>query len=107
MGLAAVPATVGSPKTYNYRTKITPHFDAPPTAVAKAHAGSGLLAPPGEKPKWLKIGFNKVNTRHVLDIEECPIATPVLNEALGPLREGIAKCVCFCFFEGGEVLRGL
>ncbi|OBZ78615.1 tRNA (uracil(54)-C(5))-methyltransferase [Grifola frondosa] len=45
----------------------------------------------GSKPDWLQIGFNKIGTRHVIDIEECPIATPTLNKALGPLRDNIIK----------------
>ncbi|KAH9990497.1 S-adenosyl-L-methionine-dependent methyltransferase [Russula vinacea] len=44
-----------------------------------------------EKPSWLKIGFNQIGKRVVMDIEECPIATPVLNEAYGPMRDEIAK----------------
>ncbi|VDB95848.1 unnamed protein product [Peniophora sp. CBMAI 1063] len=86
-----VQATIGSPLQYGYRTKITPHFDAPPKSVAKKYAGSDLTAPEGDKPDWLRIGFNQVNTRHVIDIEECPIAAPVLNQALPSIREGIAK----------------
>ncbi|KZV65147.1 S-adenosyl-L-methionine-dependent methyltransferase [Peniophora sp. CONT] len=86
-----VQTTIGSPLQYGYRTKITPHFDAPPKSVAKKYAGSELTAPESDKPDWLRIGFNQVNTRHVLDIEECPIAAPVLNQALPSIREGIAK----------------
>ncbi|KAG9125697.1 tRNA(m5U54)methyltransferase [Ceratobasidium sp. 392] len=37
----------------------------------------------------LRIGFNQMGRRSVLDIEECPIATPVLNAALGPAREQV------------------
>jgi tRNA (uracil-5-)-methyltransferase len=46
-----------------------------------------------EQPDWLKIGFNVVGTRKVLDIEECPIATPVINEALTDERQRIVKYV--------------
>ncbi|KAI0078551.1 S-adenosyl-L-methionine-dependent methyltransferase [Panus rudis PR-1116 ss-1] len=75
--------TTGSPLQYGYRTKITPHFEPPRKKREPVEAGS--------KPDWLKIGFNKMNTKIVMDIEECPIATPVLNEALGPVRENIVK----------------
>ncbi|KAI0045363.1 S-adenosyl-L-methionine-dependent methyltransferase [Auriscalpium vulgare] len=78
--------TIGSPLQYGYRTKITPHFDAPPKKAQKQGP-----APDGEKPDWLKIGFNQIGTRHVMDIEECPIATPVLNETFRPLREKISR----------------
>lgn len=70
--------TIGSPLQYNYRTKITPHFDAPPKGKARE----------GWQP-W--IGFDAKGRRMVLDIEECPIATPVLNEALGPARQAVKE----------------
>ncbi|KAG2753493.1 S-adenosyl-L-methionine-dependent methyltransferase [Suillus brevipes Sb2] len=81
--------TIASPLQYGYRTKITPHFEAP-TKRARKEAESGS-ASSTEKPSWLKIGFNEIGKRTVLDIEECPIATPVLNAALGPIREDIIK----------------
>ncbi|KAF9235845.1 S-adenosyl-L-methionine-dependent methyltransferase [Melanogaster broomeanus] len=74
-----------SPKQYHYRTKITPHFEAAPKR-ARREQDTDLNS---GKPDWLKIGFNQIGKRTVLDIEECPIATPVLNEALGPIRENI------------------
>ncbi|KIK95989.1 hypothetical protein PAXRUDRAFT_139490 [Paxillus rubicundulus Ve08.2h10] len=86
---SAVPTvlpTIGSPKQYHYRTKITPHFEAPPK---KARHDQGSNPTDGIKPDWLKIGFNQIGKRTVMDIEECPIATPVLNEAMGPIRENI------------------
>ncbi|KAH7884083.1 tRNA methyltransferase [Phlebopus sp. FC_14] len=87
---AVVPTvlpTIGSPNQYHYRTKITPHFDAPPKKLRREVASSSN----SDKPDWLKIGFNEIGKRTVMDIEECPIATPVLNEALGPIRENIIK----------------
>ncbi|KAG8220685.1 S-adenosyl-L-methionine-dependent methyltransferase [Butyriboletus roseoflavus] len=97
--LPTVLPTIGSPKQYHYRTKITPHHEAPPK---KARADRSI------KPDWLKIGFNEVGKKSVIDIEvrrsssspafslftsrqECPIATPVLNKALGPIRENIIQ----------------
>ncbi|OCH94189.1 S-adenosyl-L-methionine-dependent methyltransferase [Obba rivulosa] len=79
--------TIASPLQYGYRTKITPHFEAPPKKFQKEARGKSKEITP--KPDWLNIGFNQIGTRHVMDIEECPIATPVLNKTLGPLREGI------------------
>ncbi|KAG0703442.1 S-adenosyl-L-methionine-dependent methyltransferase [Suillus ampliporus] len=81
--------TIASPLQYGYRTKITPHFEAPPKRARK-EAESGSVDST-DKPGWLKIGFNEIGKRTVLDIEECPIATPVLNAALGPIREDIIK----------------
>ncbi|KAL1952381.1 hypothetical protein VTO73DRAFT_1530 [Trametes versicolor] len=80
--------TIGSPLQYNYRTKLTPHFQRPPFSFQKAQKRGD--APPVEgKPDWLKIGFHQVGTRNVMDIEECPIATPVINKALGPVRDNV------------------
>jgi tRNA (uracil-5-)-methyltransferase len=75
----SVLATIPSPKTYGYRTKITPHFDAPPKNKK------------GEKPFELTIGFGEKGRRRVLDIEECVIATPVLNDALPIERQRIQR----------------
>lgn len=83
--------TVASPLQYGYRTKITPHFDAPPKRFQKAGPPTKDGIEEAVKPEWLKIGFNHVGLRQVMDIEDCPIATPVLNEAYGPIRENIIK----------------
>ncbi|KAI0932816.1 hypothetical protein AcW1_000168 [Taiwanofungus camphoratus] len=89
---ASIPpilSTIASPLQYGYRTKITPHFEAPPKQVRKVSAH--LPMDGSSKPEWLRIGFNQIGTRRVMDIEECPIATSTLNNALGPLREDIIK----------------
>ncbi|KAF8588510.1 S-adenosyl-L-methionine-dependent methyltransferase [Ramaria rubella] len=71
--------TIPSPNTYGYRTKITPHFDVPPKQYKSSHG-----------KEWeLRIGFGEKGRRGVIDIEECPIATPALNEALGPARQAV------------------
>lgn len=63
--------TIGSPLQYNYRTKLTPHFQRPPFSFQKAQKRGD--APPVEgKPDWLKIGFHQVGTRNVMDIEVSP-----------------------------------
>lgn len=79
--------TIGSPLQYNYRTKITPHFEAPPRRARQTEFTDANIS----KPDWLKIGFNEIGKRTVMDIEECPIATPVLNEAFGEIRKDIIK----------------
>ena len=101
-----IQSTIPSPLQYGYRTKITPHFEPPPKKLQKQASTSTEVG----KPSWLKIGFNQIGRRVVMDIEvwkrgitivvstirpfglqECPIATPVLNEAYGPMRDDIAK----------------
>ncbi|KAI9510698.1 S-adenosyl-L-methionine-dependent methyltransferase [Russula earlei] len=84
--IPAVQSTIPSPLQYGYRTKITPHFESPKKVQKQ---GSPNIEE--ERPSWLKIGFNQIGRRLVMDIEECPIATPILNEAYRPMRDDIIK----------------
>ncbi|KAH9927408.1 S-adenosyl-L-methionine-dependent methyltransferase [Epithele typhae] len=83
-----IQPTIGSPLQYGYRTKLTPHFHRPPMAFQKAVKRG---EPVEGKPDWLKIGFNELGSRNVLDIEECPIATPIVSKTIGPVKENIVK----------------
>lgn len=65
--------TMGSPQTMQYRTKLTPHFDLP-MSFRKGHSS--------QKAPFIPIGFDGATSGRVMDIEECPIGTPVLNEAM-------------------------
>ncbi|MDR1457378.1 MAG: class I SAM-dependent RNA methyltransferase [Puniceicoccales bacterium] len=56
-------------RPYNYRSKITPHFQR--------------SVPP--------IGFLKEGMRTIVDVEQCPIATEKINDRLGALREDILQ----------------
>ncbi len=69
-----VDACVGSPRTYGYRSKLTPHFQRPRGQV-----------PP--------IGFLGTSLpRRTIDVPRCPIATDAINERLTLLRaEVIAR----------------
>ncbi len=69
-----VDACIGSPRTYGYRSKITPHFQRPRGQV-----------PP--------IGFLGTSLpRRTIDVPQCPIATDAINERLTLLRaEVIAR----------------
>ncbi|KAF8883823.1 S-adenosyl-L-methionine-dependent methyltransferase [Infundibulicybe gibba] len=83
-----IQSTIGSPLQYGYRTKITPHFDAPKNSDSNE----------------LNIGFNRVGTRRVMDIEECPIATTIINEALPPIRDNIIKSEYAHYSKGVSLL---
>ena len=64
--LPAIP----SPKTYGYRSKLTPHFPKP-------KAG-----------KPIAIGFLKQGTRSkYIEIEQCPLISEAMNQQLKTLRE--------------------
>ncbi len=67
-----VKAPIPSPKTYGYRSKITPHFHKPKDA------------------KIGNIGFLRAGTRNdVCDVHRCPIAMDELNEALPVIRKAV------------------
>jgi len=62
---------LSSPQQWNYRSKITPHFQKP------------------KNGKIRDIGFLKKGTRQALvDIEQCKIAMDSINFALPHIREG-------------------
>ncbi|TIB00514.1 hypothetical protein E3P94_01751 [Wallemia ichthyophaga] len=71
--------TIASPKQYNYRTKITPHFQAAPKS-----AGNDFNP---------DIGFDMKGRRVTLDIEECPIATETLNVGMQPARAKVKETI--------------
>ncbi|KAL1407007.1 tRNA(m5U54)methyltransferase [Vanrija albida] len=92
--------TIASPKQWAYRTKITPHFDAVPKwvkaqeAAQQAGADAEAESTNTEQRTWTcKIGFDRKGMPGVLDIEECPIATDVLNAKMGPERQRIKETI--------------
>lgn len=72
---AEVEPCHGSPKTYGYRSKITPHFDRP---------RHGEIGP---------IGFQRYANRSTIDVPQCPIASPAINAALPAARAEIRATV--------------
>jgi tRNA (uracil-5-)-methyltransferase len=93
--------TIASPKTYGYRTKITPHFDLP-QQLRKPGKGAKPAEPAKDVPA-VDIGFAEKGRRRVMDIEECVIATPIINKALPVMRENVKKYVVICSLEGAFV----
>lgn len=67
----SVEPCIGSPEIYGYRSKLTPHFDSPRDGVIGA------------------IGFQRYANRSILDVPQCPIARPAINQAMGAERERI------------------
>lgn len=77
--------TMASPRTMGYRTKLTPHFDLP--GALRRKSGPSTSEEEMEKLRAsLPIGFDNATTGRVMDIEECSIGTPVLNEAMTQQR---------------------
>lgn len=85
--IPAVRDTMGSPLEYGYRTKLTPHFDRT--------AKGGFDSVPD-------IGFSEKNRKYVMDIEECPIGTEILNKGLARERARIARD--FATFKRGATI---
>ncbi len=104
-----VGTTIPSPKQYGYRTKITPHFELP-KVLQTGRKGRRAVSPtkPAQetvvdeeetenapsaverKPEYdFPIGFNEACRNRIIDIEECPIATPVINAHLPIVREEV------------------
>lgn len=78
--IPTVQETHPSPLQYGFRTKLTPHFDAPPGPRRKeTHFDS---VPP--------IGFINRNTSRTMDIEECPIGSDILQHGLRIERQNVA-----------------
>lgn len=70
----SVNPVVPSPKSYGYRSKLTPHYQG------------------GRKDKELTIGFLKQGSRKMLiDVTHCPIATDQINENLPLARQELKK----------------
>ena len=67
---APVQPVIGSPKLYGYRSKITPHFQRSNEA--------GVIE---------TIGFLQAGSRRaVVELDQCPIAMPALNDRLPSLK---------------------
>ncbi|KAL8292128.1 hypothetical protein RQP46_001594 [Phenoliferia psychrophenolica] len=96
--IPAVGPTLPSPLQYGYRTKLTPHFQAPP-ANGKSTGGGRRGKGKGKQPEaeeqveerdWeVTIGFEEKGRKRIIDIEECVIATQVINTALVSERAAV------------------
>ncbi|KAJ1026943.1 hypothetical protein NDA16_002236 [Ustilago loliicola] len=87
--------TIASPNQYNYRTKLTPHFELPYELRRGRRSGirnnaNRTEAKGQEKPQYsVPIGFDCIGTKRVMDIEECPIATKTINRALPDAKQKV------------------
>lgn len=85
----AIQDTMGSPLQYNYRTKLTPHFDGPPGFRPSKRKGKNSSNAAFETCP--DIGFMHKGRRKVIDIEDCPIGTDVVRLGMGRERERMQK----------------
>lgn len=88
--LPDIDSTTGSPLKFDYRTKLTPHFDVPrKVKVLEKRPPLGF----GQKgrPKWRKSTEDAGGSSPILDIEECPIGTPIINKGMKNERDRFKK----------------
>ncbi len=80
-----VEPCIGSPVVYGYRSKLTPHF-------RRAPEGDGTA-----------IGFQRADSRAVIDVPACPIASEAINAAL-PRERAAVKSGARPFKRGGTLM---
>lgn len=89
--LPPVGPTMPSPLQYNYRTKLTPHFDGP----RKGGFTKDTPIPP--------IGFMLKGRMKTMDIEDCPIGTPAVREGLKKQHKWVRENIT-TFKKGATIL---
>ncbi|SCV01833.1 LAMI_0G14026g1_1 [Lachancea mirantina] len=77
--IPVVGNTVGSPLTYGYRTKLTPHFDIP-RKLDKLNKRPPLGFGQKGRPTWRNT--NAGGDASILDVEECVIGTSIINQGM-------------------------
>lgn len=88
--LPEIGKTIGSPIQYNYRTKLTPHFDVP-RKVTEMKTRPPLGFGQKGRPKWRQETLEVGGNASILDIEECPIGTQIVNVGMHNERQRFEK----------------
>lgn len=79
--LPSILETQPSPLQYSYRTKLTPHFNVPWSIKGELEFRPNLGFGAKGRPTWRKDGeFGPAGA--LLDIEECVIGTPIINQGM-------------------------
>jgi tRNA (uracil-5-)-methyltransferase len=86
-----VHPTVGTDEIFAYRSKLTPHYDAPTSSNKRRNKKGVRSNPTVQSPLRTisAIGFQKQSSRSILDVESCPIATPAVNAAYQQARHDL------------------
>jgi 23S rRNA (uracil1939-C5)-methyltransferase/tRNA (uracil-5-)-methyltransferase len=79
---ARVSPCLGTPHTYGYRSKLTPHYHAPSSKRDGSGSGGGA-----QELAIRQIGFQRQTSRQIVDVERCAIATDPINDAYRQIRE--------------------
>ena len=72
-----VSPCLGTKEAFEYRSKITPHYQQPKKSRRGVDNVKVIDA----------IGFQRKTSRQLIDVERCPIATPEVNQAYATIRE--------------------
>lgn len=88
--------TFPSPLTYNYRTKLTPHF-------GKVRRPNKEDDSPAQEVEVPPIGFNMKNMSKTMDIEDCPLGTDIVRVGLKKERKRVADTIAE-FSQGATIL---
>ncbi|CAI1579031.1 hypothetical protein SEUBUCD646_0K02720 [Saccharomyces eubayanus] len=83
--------TIASPLQFGYRTKITPHFDMPRRKAKELTERPPLGFGQKGRPQWRKETLDVGGHGSILDIDECVLATEVLNKGLTNERRKFEK----------------
>ncbi|PLW40109.1 hypothetical protein PCANC_05166 [Puccinia coronata f. sp. avenae] len=93
--IPTVELTLESPKQYEYRTKLTPHFELP--RQLKNSKAAPVPEDPAQDyhggPGGLAIGLAEKGRRRVIDIEECPLGTKTINKKLATERARVQSTI--------------
>ncbi|KAK1742346.1 tRNA (uracil-5-)-methyltransferase [Skeletonema marinoi] len=81
----SVLPTLGTDEVFGYRSKITPHYDAPLKKKGTKKNKDGNYK--GISCEIGPIGFKEKASRRLVDVPYCHIATPDINEALARVRD--------------------
>ena len=94
-----VNPVIGSPQQFNYRSKITPHFQLP---RSPKHSTAPVIP---DDPHETKIGFLRQGTRFdLLDVPHCDIATEAINARLPEVRSAVRTKIAAGGYKKGATL---
>ena len=81
--------TIGTDEVFGYRSKITPHYDAPmqKKALKRARDNCDAATTSNIACEIGPIGFKEKASHRLVDVPYCHIATPAINDALRQIRE--------------------
>jgi 23S rRNA (uracil1939-C5)-methyltransferase/tRNA (uracil-5-)-methyltransferase len=81
---ATVTPCLGTSHIYGYRSKLTPHYQAP---ASRRRGIGGYVDDDNQEPAVRQIGFQRQTSRQIVDVERCAIATDPVNDAYQRIRE--------------------